>query len=117
MTRRSTRVVARYALLALAGMIAVFGGRQVVTGGADLRPSSPAAVLTSAALHGPQAVADRPSSPVSPVTFGVLLLSTVGLALALVACWVAIELTDHRTWAIAVSLRSRRRGPPARFTV
>ena len=117
MTRRPSRQFARYALLTLAGVLAIVGGRQFVTSGADLHGSTPAATLTAAALHGPQAVADRPSLPTAPVGFGLLVTPAVVLAVALLAGWAALELTDHRAWAIPTALRGRRRGPPLLFTV
>jgi hypothetical protein len=112
-----TRRLARYTLLTLAGVLTMLGGPRVVTDAADVQPSTPAAVLTSVVTHGPQAVADRPSHPTAPIGFEILVLTGVGLAVTVFAGWTTLELTDHRSWAIASSLRCRRRGPPTRFTV
>jgi uncharacterized membrane protein len=113
MTRRLTRCT----LLTLAGVLTILAGHRVVTDAADAQPSTPAAVLTSVVTHGPLAVADRPSHPTAPIGVEILVLTGVGLAVAVLAGWTTLELTDHRSWAIVSSLRCRRRGPPARFTV
>jgi len=107
-TRRAHCI--RLALVAAAVVIAVVGTAGLRPSSLDHR-SSGIAVLSVAATHGPQAVAERlPGSD----TLATDLALPAGLAASLtLLAWLVLQLVDHGARRVAPGPGWRRRGPPA----